>query len=43
MRGFVERVGDPVPLVAQDYPAHRGEVLTATALEAMACTADDGY
>ncbi len=42
LRGFVERVGDPVPLVAQDGSAHRGEVLTATALEAMARTADDG-
>lgn len=42
LRGFVERVGDPVPLVAQDGSTHRGEVLTVTALEAMARTVDDG-
>ncbi|MCB0922932.1 MAG: Hsp70 family protein, partial [Mycobacterium sp.] len=42
LRGFVERVGDPVPLVAQDGSTHRGEILTATALDAMARTAGDG-
>lgn len=42
LRGFVERVGDPVPLVASDGSAHRGETLTVAALEAMARTADDG-
>ena len=33
---FVERVGDPVPLVAADGSAHRGEALTAEAVEALA-------
>ena len=42
LRGFVERVGDPVPLVAADGSAHRGESLVAVALEAMARTVDDG-
>ena len=36
LRGFVERVGDPVPLVAADGSAHRGEALLTAALEAMA-------
>lgn len=36
MWGFVERVGDPVPLIAQDGSSHRGDALTAEALEAMA-------
>lgn len=36
LRGFVERVGDPVPLVAADGSAHRGEALTAEAVEALA-------
>lgn len=42
LRGFVERVGDPVPLVAADGSAHLGANLTATALESMARTVDDG-
>lgn len=42
LRGFVERVGDPVPLVAPDGSTHRGEILTATALEALARTTGDG-
>ena len=33
MWGFVERVGDPIPLIAQDGSAHRGDALTADALE----------
>ena len=37
--GFVERVGDPVPMVASDGAAHRGEQLVAQALEAMTRTA----
>lgn len=36
LRGFVERVGDPVPLVAADGSAHRGEALTAAAVDAIA-------
>lgn len=42
LRGFVERVGDPVPLVAADGSAHQGEVLVATALEAMARAVGNG-
>jgi hypothetical protein len=42
LRGFVERVGDPVPLVAADGSAHSGEALAAEALEAMARAVDDG-
>lgn len=42
MRGFVERVGDPVPLVAADGSAYRGEALLVAALEAMARSGDDG-
>ncbi|BBZ01136.1 hypothetical protein MCHIJ_05730 [Mycolicibacterium chitae] len=38
MWGFVERVGDPVPLIAADGSSHRGDVLTAEALDAMART-----
>ncbi|MGY4710944.1 Hsp70 family protein [Mycolicibacterium sp. CBM1] len=41
-RGFVERVGDPVPLVAADGSPHRGEELAAEALEAISRTVDDG-
>jgi len=33
--GFVERVGDPVPLVASDGSTHRAERLLAGALESM--------
>lgn len=42
LRGFVERVGDPVPLVAADGSTHRGEALVAAALDAMARAAEDG-
>ncbi len=42
LSGFVERVGDPVPLVAADGSAHRGEVVLAEALDAMARTVDGG-
>ncbi|MGB7359390.1 MAG: molecular chaperone, partial [Mycobacterium sp.] len=38
LNGFVDRVGDPVPLVAADGSAHRGETVLAEALEAMART-----
>ncbi|MGD9618732.1 MAG: Hsp70 family protein [Mycolicibacterium sp.] len=34
--GFVERVGDPVPLVAADSSVHRGEQVLASALDAIA-------
>src|ERR1700676_3866578 len=34
--GFVDRVGDPVGLVAVDGSTHRGEVLVADALRALA-------
>ncbi|WP_458318962.1 Hsp70 family protein [Mycolicibacterium brisbanense] len=33
--GFVERVGDPVPLLAADGSAHRGEQLLAAAVESL--------
>ncbi|KXW75556.1 molecular chaperone, partial [Mycolicibacterium phlei DSM 43071] len=36
LSGFVERVGDPVPLVAADGSPHRGEQVLAEALAAMA-------
>jgi hypothetical protein len=36
IRGFVQRVGDPVPLVGPDGSAHRGERLLAEALDALA-------
>ena len=42
LRGFVERVGDPVPLVAADGSPHRGEDLAAEALDAMARAVDNG-
>lgn len=42
LRGFVERVGDPVPLVAADGSAHRAEVLLASALQALTRAADEG-
>ncbi|WP_068254720.1 Hsp70 family protein, partial [Mycobacterium sp. ACS4331] len=42
MWGFVERVGDPVPLVASDGSSHRGDALMAEALEALARTQDSG-
>lgn len=40
--GFVERVGDPVPVVAADGSAHRGEQSLARALDAMARLVDSG-
>ncbi|AFM15218.1 molecular chaperone [Mycolicibacterium chubuense NBB4] len=42
LSGFVDRVGDPVPLVAADGSAHRGEVVLAEALDAMARTVGGG-
>ncbi len=42
LRGFVERVGDPVPLVAADGSPHRAEDLAAEALEAMGRAVDNG-
>lgn len=42
LRGFVERVGDPVPLVAADGSTHRSEALLTAALEAAARSSDDG-
>ena len=42
LTGFVERVGDPIPLIAPDGSAHRGEAVLAEALDAMARTAGGG-
>ena len=42
LSGFVERVGDPVPLIAADGSPHRGERLLVEALDAMAHTVGDG-
>jgi hypothetical protein len=39
--GFVDRVGDPVGIVAADGSAHRGEVLVADALRALLHTVTD--
>src|SRR3954463_11333742 len=36
LAGFGERVGAPVPLVAADGSAHRGEIVLAEALDVMA-------
>src|SRR5882757_6304708 len=36
LTGFVERVGDPVPIVASDGSRHRGEVVLADALDTLA-------
>ena len=36
LTGFVERVGDPVPLVAADGSSHRGELVLVEALDAIA-------
>ncbi len=36
LRGFVERVGDPTPLVATDGTRYLGQALTVEAIEAMA-------
>ena len=40
--GFVDRVGDPVGIVAADGTTHRSETLIADALRALAYTATDG-
>jgi hypothetical protein len=42
LTGFVERVGDPVPLVAADGSPHRGEAVLVEALDAMARTVGGG-
>src|SRR6476619_7968309 len=42
LSGFVERVGDPVPLVAADGSPHRGERVLVEALGAMARTVGGG-
>ncbi|MCV7416884.1 Hsp70 family protein [Mycolicibacterium litorale] len=42
LSGFVDRVGDPVPIVAADGSAHRGELVLAEALDAMARAVDGG-
>jgi hypothetical protein len=39
LTGFVDRVGDPVPMVAQDGSQHRPEVLLVEALDGVARTA----
>ncbi|MBV8928784.1 MAG: Hsp70 family protein, partial [Mycobacteriaceae bacterium] len=40
--GFVDRVGDPVGIVAADGSVHRGEALVADALRALAATVAPG-
>ncbi|MDT5291403.1 MAG: hypothetical protein QOF88_6292, partial [Mycobacterium sp.] len=35
LSGFVDRIGDPVPLVASDGSTHRPEALLTEALEAV--------
>ena len=42
LSGFVDRVGDPVPLVAADGSSHSGERVLVEALDAMARTVDGG-
>ena len=42
LTGFVERVGDPVPLVAEDGSSHRGERVLVEALDALANTVGGG-
>ena len=42
LSGFVERVGDPVPLVAEDGSSHRAEQVLVEALGAMADTVGGG-
>ncbi len=42
LSGFVDRVGDPVPLVAADGSSHFGERVLAEALDAMARTVGGG-
>ena len=38
LSGFVDRIGDPVPLIASDGSTHRPEALLAEALEAVSYT-----
>ncbi|EUA40917.1 hypothetical protein I549_4201 [Mycobacterium avium subsp. avium 2285 (R)] len=40
--GFVNRVGDPRPVVASDGSVHRSEILLADALRALAYAATGG-
>ncbi len=42
LEGFVERVGDPVPLVASDGSTHRADQLLVEALDAMTRTVSNG-
>ncbi|WP_019970268.1 Hsp70 family protein [Mycobacterium sp. 141] len=42
LTGFVERTGDPVPIVAADGSQHRGELALAEALDAIARAAGGG-
>src|ERR1700746_3271919 len=42
LTGFVERVGDPVPLVAADGSTHQAERLLVEALDAMVYTVGNG-
>src|ERR1700712_829952 len=42
LTGFVERVGDPVPLIASDGSSHRADVVLAEALDAIARAAGGG-
>src|ERR1700733_5776366 len=42
LTGFVERVGDPVPLVASDGSSHRGEIVLTEALDAIGREAGGG-
>ncbi|WP_304654324.1 Hsp70 family protein [Mycobacterium sp. PSTR-4-N] len=43
MTGFVERVGDPVPMLATDGSAHRADRLAAAAIEAATRQASPRY
>ena len=42
MTGFVDRVGDPVPMVAQDGSQHRPELLLVEALDGLARSTANG-
>ena len=42
LTGFVERVGDPVPMVAEDGSRHRAEMLLAEALDGVARSGGQG-
>ena len=42
LTGFVDRVGDPIPMVAQDGSQHRPETLLAEALDGLARSAANG-